>query len=126
MIKLIIFDLDGVLTESKDVHFRALNSALDFYSYATISYEDHISKFDGKPTKEKLKQLGIDESEHNKINKKKQSVTANILENHIRKDEKFISIFKRLKENYIIIHWKYRLRVSFLTQVQLEKNLKQL
>ncbi|GIR19877.1 hypothetical protein CM15mP35_01380 [bacterium] len=29
MIKLVIFDLDGVLYESKEFHFDALNSALE-------------------------------------------------------------------------------------------------
>ena len=29
MVKLIIFDLDGVLVEAKNVHFDALNKALD-------------------------------------------------------------------------------------------------
>ena len=28
MIKFIIFDLDGVLVDSKDIHFKALNLAL--------------------------------------------------------------------------------------------------
>ena len=28
MIKLIIFDLDGVLVEAKNLHFKALNKAL--------------------------------------------------------------------------------------------------
>ena len=28
MIKFIIFDLDGVLVETKDIHFKALNKAL--------------------------------------------------------------------------------------------------
>ena len=30
MIKTIIFDLDGVLIESKEIHFKALNAALPF------------------------------------------------------------------------------------------------
>jgi beta-phosphoglucomutase-like phosphatase (HAD superfamily) len=29
MIKLVIFDLDGVLLDSKEIHFNALNLALD-------------------------------------------------------------------------------------------------
>lgn len=31
MIKAIIFDLDGVLVETKDIHFEALNEALKKY-----------------------------------------------------------------------------------------------
>ena len=33
LIKLIIFDLDGVLVETKDIHFRALNSAIKKYKF---------------------------------------------------------------------------------------------
>ena len=55
MIKTIIFDLDGVLIESKEIHFKALNQALPF-NYR-ISYEEHLSTYDGLPTREKLKLL---------------------------------------------------------------------
>ena len=53
MIKTIIFDLDGVLIESKEIHYKALNAALPF-DYR-IGYEEHLSTYDGLPTKEKLK-----------------------------------------------------------------------
>ena len=50
MSKLVIFDLDGVLIDSKDYHYEALNQALsDKYS---ISREDHVSIYDGLPTRE--------------------------------------------------------------------------
>ena len=49
MIKTIIFDLDGVLIESKEIHYKALNEALPF-NYR-ISYEEHLSTYDGLPTK---------------------------------------------------------------------------
>jgi HAD superfamily hydrolase (TIGR01509 family) len=104
MIKLIIFDLDGVLIESKDIHFEALNKSLKFYLHKEIEYKDHISRFDGKPTKEKLNLLGIDKSDHDKINKKKQEYTSDLLENKIKKDKKFIDIFRKLKEDGYIIN----------------------
>lgn len=58
-IKLIVFDLDGVLVESKNLHYEALNWALkkinsDRYQ---ITYVDHVNRFDGLPTKIKLKIL---------------------------------------------------------------------
>ena len=52
MIKTIIFDLDGVLIESKEIHYKALNAALPF-DYR-IGYEEHLSTYDGLPTKQKL------------------------------------------------------------------------
>jgi beta-phosphoglucomutase-like phosphatase (HAD superfamily)/dTDP-glucose pyrophosphorylase len=59
MIKLIVFDLDGVLVDSKEVHFDALNDAiastigLDY----VISKEDHLAHYDGLSTNKKLKML---------------------------------------------------------------------
>jgi len=56
MIKAVIFDLDGVLVEAKDWHYECLNEALRLFG-CDISYKDHLTKFDGIPTKEKLKIL---------------------------------------------------------------------
>ena len=104
MIKLIIFDLDGVLTESKDIHFEALNRALLDFGEEPISYKDHISKFDGKPTRTKLELKGVPVEHHDAINKKKQDYTSDLLEENIKKSEKFVSIFKTLKEDGYIIN----------------------
>ncbi len=44
MIKLVIFDLDGVLYESKEFHFDALNSALkEVDKKFIISKEEHLN-----------------------------------------------------------------------------------
>ena len=56
MIKAVIFDLDGVLVEAKDWHYECLNKALGLFG-CDISYEEHLTKFDGIPTREKLKIL---------------------------------------------------------------------
>jgi beta-phosphoglucomutase-like phosphatase (HAD superfamily) len=48
MIKLIIFDLDGVLVEAKQIHYDALNKALG-EKYA-ISWDEHLSIYDGLKT----------------------------------------------------------------------------
>jgi HAD superfamily hydrolase (TIGR01509 family) len=58
MIKLIIFDLDGVLVEAKNIHFEALNEALGF-KYQ-ISWNEHLSKYDGLKTNQKLEMLTQD------------------------------------------------------------------
>ena len=57
MIKTIIFDLDGVLIESKEIHYKALNAALPV-DYR-IGYEEHLSTYDGLPTKQKLELLSL-------------------------------------------------------------------
>ena len=45
-IKLIIFDLDGVLVDSCDIHYKTLNQAISEISGSerVISREDHIKK----------------------------------------------------------------------------------
>ena len=55
MIKTVIFDLDGVLVNTKSTHFEALNMALKKFNYEEISLDDHNKIFDGLPTIEKLK-----------------------------------------------------------------------
>jgi HAD superfamily hydrolase (TIGR01509 family) len=100
MIKLIIFDLDGVLIESKDLHYDSLNMALEECGHDIISYEDHIARFDGNPTKVKLSMLGIDdESEKNNINNRKQFFTTDLLEKMVSKSDKFVDLFIKLKND---------------------------
>ena len=46
-VKLIIFDLDGVLVEAKNIHYEALNDALCFVGNEyTISWNEHLSTYD--------------------------------------------------------------------------------
>jgi HAD superfamily hydrolase (TIGR01509 family) len=54
MIKLVIFDLDGVLVEAKNIHFNALNKALGEYA---IDWNEHLSIYDGLKTNQKLEML---------------------------------------------------------------------
>ena len=55
MIKLIIFDLDGVLVEAKQIHYKALNQALG--KNYSIEWDEHLSTYDGLKTDQKLKKL---------------------------------------------------------------------
>ena len=58
MSKLIIFDLDGVLVEAKEIHFDSLNLALkDIDEKFVISWEDHLKNYDGLKTYDKLNLL---------------------------------------------------------------------
>jgi len=54
MIRLVIFDLDGVLISAKEIHYNALNKALEEYAGFEISREDHIMRYDGLNTRAKL------------------------------------------------------------------------
>ena len=57
MIKLIVFDLDGVLVDARDIHYRAMNYALRYLGFDEIPREKHLAKFDGLPTTKKLQML---------------------------------------------------------------------
>ena len=100
MIKAIIFDLDGVLVDTKKIHFEALNLALKKFNYNEISFEDHTKIFDGLPTSEKLKILNrngkLAKNNFSKINKYKQKITSDILKKRIKKNSNLIDIFKKL------------------------------
>lgn len=97
-IKAIIFDLDGVLIETKDLHFNALNQAISkFDSNFQISYSDHLKKFDGLSTKKKLEILignGLDPSLKNKIEQEKKILTKDFLKNQIKFDPEIYKIFE--------------------------------
>ena len=109
MIKAIIFDLDGVLVDTKQIHFEALNAALRKYKFEKISIDDHIKVFDGLPTNEKLKILqkkkNLPKKYFLKINKYKQKVTTEILKKNIKKNDKIIHMMKNL-------HGKYKIAVA--------------
>ena len=97
MIKLVIFDLDGVLVEARDIHYYALNRALSTINnkYA-ISREEHLSTYDGLPTKKKLeilsKEKGLPTQNHQDVWERKQECTADIIKEHInREDHKYIA-----------------------------------
>ena len=55
MIKLIIFDLDGVLVEAKKIHYETLNKSLEIIDKSyMISWDEHINKYYGLKTNQKL------------------------------------------------------------------------
>ena len=58
MNNLVIFDLDGVLIDSRDMHYDALNRALaNVGKEYVINKEEHLSLYDGLPTSKKLTML---------------------------------------------------------------------
>jgi beta-phosphoglucomutase len=78
-IEAVVFDMDGVLIDAKDWHYEALNDALGLFGY-NISRADHLSTFDGLPTRRKLEMLtqerGLPKGLHGFINDLKQQYTV--------------------------------------------------
>ena len=102
-IKFIIFDLDGVLLEAKEIHFNALNSALkEIDDKFIISWEEHLSKYDGLKTNQKLKLLtedkGLSKMFYEKIWKHKQDLTIKYI-NKIKPSSDLIECLKKLNED---------------------------
>lgn len=104
MIKLIIFDLDGVLVSTKDIHYISLNKALsNIDSKYEISLQDHYERYDGLPTSRKLKMLTEDKNLpiqfYEQINRDKQRYTFDLIREIIKRDDRLIEVLKKLKND---------------------------
>lgn len=83
-IKAVIFDMDGVLIDAKDWHYEALNKALGLFGLE-ITRQEHLTTYDGLPTKDKLIMLsrdkGLSLALHSFINEMKQQYTMDMVHN---------------------------------------------
>ncbi|RYG94260.1 MAG: HAD family phosphatase, partial [Alphaproteobacteria bacterium] len=81
-IKAVVFDMDGVLIDAKEWHYEALNRALRLFGLE-ISRADHLTTFDGLPTRRKLELLtavdGLPKELHGFLNRLKQAYTLEIV-----------------------------------------------
>ena len=98
-VKLIIFDLDGVLVEAKNIHFDALNKALGEYA---IDWNEHLSVYDGLKTTQKLQMLterkGLPESSHESVWEAKQYWTLQMLK-ELQPNQTLQSVMSALSED---------------------------
>lgn len=122
MIKLVIFDLDGVLVEAKEIHYETLNEAILTITNNprwTIGWEEHLSIYDGRKTNEKLEMLterkGLPEGLHEAIWKCKQHKTLEALSN-LEVDVRLQNLFKSLaSKGYKIACCSNSIRRTVLT-----------
>jgi HAD superfamily hydrolase (TIGR01509 family) len=103
MIKLIVFDLDGVLVDARELHYEALNKALaDIDQKYVVNRAEHLSTYDGLSTSKKLAMLteskGLSEELHDAIWKLKQKKTIEIID-QFSHDNRIIKVLKRLKSD---------------------------
>ena len=103
MIKLIIFDLDGVLVDARELHYEALNKALSSIDEKyVINRDEHLSTFDGTSTKKKLTMLtelkGLPEDSHDLVWRLKQDKTFEIID-RFDIDSRIKDILKKLKSD---------------------------
>ena len=124
MVRLIIFDLDGVLVDACEWHRVALNSVLKEVCNYEISLDDHYNTFNGTPTKVKLKKLTemgiIDEKECDKIYTLKQAKTVDIITVNARIRQEKIDLINWLHNNSIRTAC-YTNSIRFTANLMLEK-----
>ena len=101
MSKLVIFDLDGVLIDSRELHYDALNDALRKVGEEyVITREEHLSKYDGLNTTKKLKMLteqkNLPVSVYDQVWKDKQEATFNLVRGFC-KEYLLQTIFRQIK-----------------------------
>ena len=108
MIKLIVFDLDGVLVEARNFHYEAFNRALaSIDKKYVISREEHFAKYDGLSTEKKMVILrdekGLPQEFFTEIYNKKQEYTYQIIKERVNKEDhkEITSLLRSLKtRNY--------------------------
>lgn len=104
MIKTILFDMDGVLFDDKNLHYEALNTALG--NEFAISMDLHISKFDGLQTRKKLEILsndyGFPKDLHEKVWREKQDETVRLL-SKVGKHERLVSVLSELQRRGFVL-----------------------
>lgn len=103
MIKLVIFDMDGVLVEAKQIHYDTLNQALkEVGEQYIITEAEHLSLYDGLKTNQKLELLtknkGLHPNTYETIWNKKQYLTIEALKK-LTPNTTLQSVFNALSED---------------------------
>ncbi|MFN3234205.1 MAG: HAD family hydrolase [Gammaproteobacteria bacterium] len=122
-IKAVLFDMDGVLIDAKEWHYEALNQALNVFG-TSISRYDHLTTFDGLPTRNKLKILSETENFptqlHKFVNTLKQKYTMQHVHNKCSPNFIHEYALSRLKhEGYKIAVCSNSIRNSIITMMEL-------
>lgn len=122
MIKLVLFDLDGVLIDAKNIHYVALNEALGEYA---ISEEEHLAIYDGLKTTQKLSMLterkGLPIERHEEISSEKQRITRGLI-SKLEPIEEICLLFEQLeREGYLIGVCSNSIRRTVLTALSKTK-----
>ena len=107
MLKMIIFDMDGVLVDACGWHKDALNEALEEVADFRLTEEEHEKHFNGLPTMVKLESLvkmGEIQPEHIPlVYELKQEKTKKVILENASLDRSKTDMMAYLEENNIIV-----------------------
>lgn len=98
----LLFDLDGVLVDSRELHYQALNLALmEEGPWLVISDQEQQTTYEGLTTRDKLEILhrtkGLSRERFDAVWRSKQEHTARLFEG-LEVDDELVTIFQRIKE----------------------------
>lgn len=100
----VLFDLDGVLVDSREWHYEALNRALQ--PHTQIEREEHVTRFNGLPTRVKVDMLvqegRVPPESVPDILAAKQSETIAVIYERCRPDPDKCRIFAHLRREAIL------------------------
>ena len=101
--KAVLFDLDGVLVDACDWHYEALNNALEKVAHYRIPRDEHMSTYNGIPTKVKLGYLVdkgiIAEGDIQAVYDLKQELTVDVVSDLCHVDESKIRLMEKLRRD---------------------------
>ena len=116
-IKFVIFDLDGVLVEAKEIHYESLNEALG--EKYMITWDEHLSRYDGLKTSQKLEMLtkdkGLPVELYEEVWINKQKLTIDKLRNLSQSEELIECMSSLTIEGYKIAVCSNSIRKTVLT-----------
>lgn len=106
MIKLIIFDLDGVLVDTEDIHHTCLLNAVSAVTGMPVDEFSYLFSLDGKTTKHKLSQLKIafnlSDFQIEQIDTEKQLHTVQMFREVLGVVPEQVSMLQELKRDYTL------------------------
>lgn len=96
----ILFDLDGVLIDTRDLHYHAFAQSIHEVSGIIISRDFHKTSLCGLPTREKLRILQpihqLSDEATERINSRKQAITLELLQSQSFYSEKIFQLVEEL------------------------------
>ena len=116
-IKFVIFDLDGVLVEAKEIHYEALNESLG--EKYMITWDEHLSRYDGLKTSQKLEMLtkdkGLPVELYDKVWINKQKLTIDKLRSLSQSEQLIECMTSLANDGYKIAVCSNSIRKTVLT-----------